>query len=51
MIHVGRKGVYNYYDYIYIYIKCAADNGGCGSCNKLCVCVSVPQQVIVKEML
>ena len=20
MIHVGRKGVYNYYDYIYIYI-------------------------------
>lgn len=36
---------------IYIYIKCAADNGGCGSCNKLCVFVSVPQQVIVKEML
>lgn len=48
---VGRGSIIIMTIYIYIYIKCAADNGGCGSCNKLCVCVSVPQQVIVKEML
>lgn len=39
MIHVGRKGVYNYYDNIYI--KGAPENDDCGSCNKVCLCVCV----------